>query len=63
MKMLRCNMTKVWREHLHAIESYEVMQLVVLDDGQEQEEKNDEGHELATVVQGSQWSCSTNLKQ
>ena len=43
--------------HLHAVEADEVVQLVVLDDGQEKEEENNKGHKLATVIQRRQGSC------
>ena len=42
---------------LHAIEADKVVQLCVLDNGQEHEEEYDQRHELATVVQTCQRPC------
>ena len=39
------------------------MQLVVLHDGQEEEEEDNEGHELAAVVQWCQGPCMSYAPQ
>lgn len=44
--------------YLHAVEADKVVQLVVLDNGQEEQEEDNEWHELAAVVQRGQRSCN-----
>ena len=47
--------------HLHAVEAGEVVQLEVLDDGQEQQEEDDERRKLAAVVDVHEGLCTQRV--